>query len=250
MQSLLYRYTRQYNRRYRKVGHLFQGRYKAILCDRDSYLMELIRYLHLNPVRAGMVSDPRRYRWSSHGQYLRGKSDSGLAVELGLQLWGVQRGAAIKAYQQFIEGGIAQGHRAEYYEVKEQQYLGEDEFVQAVKRTLDLEQEGQPFKITMEEVVREVVRGSELEIGALLGKGRGRVGSRLRAEAVYVGREVGATSLSEWAKYLRRDLSTISLAVKRLEEQIPTDKKHHKRLQDLCDRLRTGRTRQYQTSKA
>lgn len=57
MQALLYRYTRRYNQRYRKIGHLFQGRYKAILCDRDSYLMELIRYLHLNPVRAGMVSD-------------------------------------------------------------------------------------------------------------------------------------------------------------------------------------------------
>jgi REP-associated tyrosine transposase len=69
MQSLLYRYTRHYNRRYRKVGHLFQGRYQAILCDRDNYLMKLIRYLHLNPVRAGMVSDPSRYRWSSHRDY-------------------------------------------------------------------------------------------------------------------------------------------------------------------------------------
>lgn len=57
MQVLLYRYTRGYNQRHRKSGHLFQGRYKAILCDRDNYLMELIRYLHLNPVRAGMASD-------------------------------------------------------------------------------------------------------------------------------------------------------------------------------------------------
>ena len=65
MQSLLYRYTRYHNQRYRKIGHLFQGRYKAILCDRDSYLMELIRYLHLNPVRAGMVSDPKRIRVKS-----------------------------------------------------------------------------------------------------------------------------------------------------------------------------------------
>ena len=81
MQVLLYRYTRRYNQRYRKSGHLFQGRYTAILCDRDNYLMESIRYLHLNPVRAGMASEPSRYRWSSHEADIRGKSTSGIAVE-------------------------------------------------------------------------------------------------------------------------------------------------------------------------
>lgn len=132
MQSLLYRYTRYHNQRYRKVGHLFQGRYQAILCDRDSYLVELIRYLHLNPVRAGMVSDPKRYQWSSHGKYLQGKSDAGLAVDKGLRLWGGQRRAALKAYERFIGEGMKQGHREEYYEVKEQQYLDGDEFVESV----------------------------------------------------------------------------------------------------------------------
>ena len=65
MQNLQFRYTQQYNRRYRKVGHLFQGRYKAILCDRDNYLLELVRYIHLNPIRAGLVRRTDRYRWSS-----------------------------------------------------------------------------------------------------------------------------------------------------------------------------------------
>ncbi len=50
MQILQFRYTRYFNKRYRKVGHLFQGRYKAILCDKDVYLLELVRYIHLNPV--------------------------------------------------------------------------------------------------------------------------------------------------------------------------------------------------------
>ena len=77
MQSLLYRYTRHFNQHYRKIGHLFQGRYRAILCDRDNYLMELIRYLHLNPVRAGLISDPSRYQWSSHREYLRGEQQMG-----------------------------------------------------------------------------------------------------------------------------------------------------------------------------
>ena len=250
MQVLLYRYTRRYNQRYRKSGHLFQGRYKAILCDRDNYLMELIRYLHLNPVRAGMARDPGRYRWSSHEAYIGGKSTSGIAVEDGLKLWGAHRVQAIKAYQQFIRDGLGAGHQEEYYEVKDQRYLGDDNFVEAVCRNIDEQEPASPVKITMEEILRELARGTGMTLRGLLGKGRGRVESRLRAEAAYTGREVGAISLTEAAKYLGRDSSTISLAVKRLEEEIATDSGRQIEMERLCTRLRQGRRRNYQISKA
>jgi len=71
MQSLLFRYTRYFNRRYGEVGHLFQGRYKAIVCDKDAYLLELVRYIHLNPVRAKIVKSPEDYGWTGH---LRGRN--------------------------------------------------------------------------------------------------------------------------------------------------------------------------------
>ena len=250
MQSLLYRYAHYYNRRYRKNGHLFQGRYKAILCDRDSYLMELIRYLHLNPVRAGMVSDPARYRWSSHGEYLRGRTERGIAVEEGLKLWGTQRGQAIRAYQRFVRDGLEAGHQKEYYQVKEQQYLGDDQFVEVVHRALDDQEETGPVKITMAEVLQEIVRGAGLSIAVVLNKGRGRKGSRLRAEAAYVGREVGGIGLTEAAKYMGRDQSTMSLAVKRLEEGLEKDIKRRKQLEAFCTRLRQGKRRKYQISNA
>lgn len=80
MQSLLFRYTRYFNKRYGKVGHLFQGRYKAILCDKDAYLVELVRYIHLNPVRAKVVTDPEKYLWTSHLGYL-GKVKDGFIEE-------------------------------------------------------------------------------------------------------------------------------------------------------------------------
>ena len=76
------------------------------------------------------------------------------------------------------------------------------------------------------------------------------MGSRLRAEAVYVWREVGGIRLTEVAKYLRRDLSTLSLAVKRLEDEISTDRTLRKRLLNFCARLRMGSIRRYQRSKA
>ncbi len=88
------------------------------------------------------------------------------------------------------------------------------------------------------------------EIRAILSKGRGRIGSRLRTKAVYVAREVGGIRLTEAAKYVGRDLSTVSLAVKRLEKQIQGDPKLRKRLEEISARLRRGRSLQYQRSKA
>ena len=66
-------YTQDFNRRHRRAGHLFQGRYKAIVVDKDAYLLELSRYIHLNPVRVGEVSKPWEFRWSSAGAFV-GKS--------------------------------------------------------------------------------------------------------------------------------------------------------------------------------
>jgi putative transposase len=71
MQTLQFTYSQYYNRRYKKTGHVFQGRYQAILCDRQAYLLELVRYLHLNPARMRTPLSPWTYRWSSHAAYLR-----------------------------------------------------------------------------------------------------------------------------------------------------------------------------------
>jgi putative transposase len=212
--------------------------------------VELIRYLHLNPVRAVMVKDPKLYRWSSHGEYLRGRSQSGIAVDHGLALWGASQGQAIKAYQRFVIEGLEAGHQEEYYEVKEQRYLGDEEFVEGVRRALDQEEETWPVKITMAEVIEELVKGIGLSIAGVINKGRGRTGSRLRAEAAYLGREVGGIGITEAAKYLGRDQSTMSLAVKRLEEALEGDTKRRKQLENLCARLRRGKKRRYQTSNA
>ena len=70
LQNLSFRYTRWVNWRQNRMGHLFQGRYKAVLVDADTYLKELTRYIHLNPVRAGIVKDPEAYPWSGHRAYL------------------------------------------------------------------------------------------------------------------------------------------------------------------------------------
>ena len=74
MQGLQQSYTQYFNLKHHKTGHLFEGRYKAIICEKDEYLLELVRYIHLNPVRAAIVKNPGQYPYSGHHAYLQGKN--------------------------------------------------------------------------------------------------------------------------------------------------------------------------------
>jgi len=87
MQGLNQTYTMFFNRKYRTVGHLFQGRYKAILCDRVAYLLGLIKYIHHNPVRAKAAQSPDDYIWTSHHAYTGKNNPLGLTVPLRSRSW-------------------------------------------------------------------------------------------------------------------------------------------------------------------
>lgn len=131
MHRLLTGYAQYYNRRYRRVGHLLQGRHKAILCQSDRYLSELVRYIHLNPVRARMVNMPEDYRYSSHRAYL-GMGPAGIVdVDPVLRHFGARKDVARDAYRQFVAAGIKQGHCEEYYAADEGRILGSEEFIDA-----------------------------------------------------------------------------------------------------------------------
>jgi hypothetical protein len=108
MQGIQFTYTQAYNRRHRKVGHLFQGRYKAILCDRDRYLLELVRYIHLNPGRLKKPDNLWRYRWS-HAAYLGAARPVKVEAREVLSQFGTRVGTARRAYQRFIDGGEKSG---------------------------------------------------------------------------------------------------------------------------------------------
>ncbi|MCK4810025.1 MAG: transposase [Candidatus Omnitrophica bacterium] len=95
-------YTTYYNIKRRKCGHLFQGRYKSILVDKDSYFLELTRYIHLNPVRAKMVKSPEKYKWSSYRGYIDKKGDGYIDKEqISLYL-----NMRPQRYRQFVLEGI------------------------------------------------------------------------------------------------------------------------------------------------
>src|SRR5712691_11701160 len=85
MQGVQQGYTQYFNRRHNKAGHVFQGRYHAIICDKDEYLLSLVRYIHLNPVRAKIVRKAEQFRYSGHGEYCKGAGkivDSSLVLKM------------------------------------------------------------------------------------------------------------------------------------------------------------------------
>ena len=244
LQGLQQSYTLYFNRKYGLVGHLFQGRYQAILCDRDAYLLELIRYLHLNPVRAKMVKDPAEYRWSSHQAYLgRRKSDDGLVqTESVLGQFAQSHAAALKQYRQFIVEGYGEGHRGEFYEVKEQQYLGDDQFVERLNRAMDRDR-AEPIRVGVSEIEEVVCRKYKLSREVLRSRSKERRGSLGRLLVAHLGQELGGLKLNEVAKRYGRDQVTLSLGLKRLRERMAEDAVLRQSVQALSGRLRKGKNK-------
>ncbi|PMJ90631.1 transposase [Vibrio sp. 10N.261.55.A7] len=131
-------YTQKFNRKHNRVGHLYQGRYKAILVDKDAYLLEVGRYILLNPVRAHMVDTPDEYPWSSWDCII-GKKEAPdwLAVNQTLLQFGKQKNKAKLRYQQFVLERIGVPL---WSNLKQQVYLGSDEFVNKHLPNADLEE--------------------------------------------------------------------------------------------------------------
>ena len=131
LQGINQSYTGRFNRRYRTVGHLFQGRYKAILCDRDSYLLSLVKYIHLNPVRAHLVKTPQEYRWSSHRYYLRSTDKSIVDEDLVLRLFSADKKAARRLYGAFVGNEIVV-KKEDIYNTIDKRILGDETFADRV----------------------------------------------------------------------------------------------------------------------
>ena len=116
MRKLLTGYVVNYNRRHKRYGHLFQNRYKSILCEDDPYLLELTRYIHLNPLRAGIVKEMRglrRHKWCGHSVIMGDVNREWQNIDTILLYFGKNRKRAIEKYERFIEEGIKAGNRLE-----------------------------------------------------------------------------------------------------------------------------------------
>jgi len=173
MRRLLTGHAVTFNLRYGRVGHLFQNRYKSIVCEEEAYLLELIRYIHLNPLRAGVVKDLAgldRYPWSGHA-VLMGKGElAGQATEEVLSRFGRGPVKSRRAYREFMADGISQGRRGDLlggglkrsrseegrdFEAFDERILGSGEFVENILNETGAGEPMQPL-ISLDLLVKRV----------------------------------------------------------------------------------------------
>jgi putative transposase len=194
-------YTQRVNRTHQRVGHLFQGRFKGILVQKETYLLELARYIVLNPVRAGMVADPAAWVWSSYRATagLEAKPPY-LTTDWLLAAFGQTTRAATAGYVRFVDAGI--GRESPWDALKGQIYLGSEDFVEAMQRCIRPDQS-----------LREIPRRQRQGVARPLEHYAARFTDRDRAMAEAY--RTGAYSMQAIAEHFRVGRMTVSRAVRK-----------------------------------
>ena len=184
MRRLLTGYAIVFNLQHKRSGHLFQNRYKSIACQEDTYLLELIRYIHLNPLRAGLVKTIEEldsYPWSGHAVLMGKQELSGQRIDDVLILFGQRKKSARLTYREFVIDGIKQGQRNDLdggglrrsqgvrnfgeYEAYDERILGSGEFVESLWRETEPSEIHAP-KISLDEIMQKAaeVLGHKVEL--------------------------------------------------------------------------------------
>jgi REP element-mobilizing transposase RayT len=236
MQNLAFRYTQRVNQRLNRSGHLFQGRYKAIIVDADSHLLELPAYLHLNPIRADMVQNPEDFLWSSHRAYLGLDTIPWLSSDYVLSCFSPDLVQARRLFAGFVNDRIADGHRDEFYGKgsEDSRIVGEDCFVEDVLRAAD----SLPLlKPSLDAVLKEVTSMYNLGEDDLKTANQKRLPSEARGLAVWAVLELTDASLNQLAERIGRDASTLSKAARRFEIRCHNNPEQKKKMNRLKKKL-------------
>lgn len=227
MAGLQSSYTQWFNRRHRKSGHLFQGRYKAFLVQEDPYLLALVRYIHLNPVKAGLAATPESYAWSSDRHYRRSPAPDWLDSSQVLEMLRSTRRLAARGYLQLMSG--EQGRPYEDVPSVAQLVKGEEPYALERFEEAGIEESFLPG-LTPERVLKAVAEELKLDLAELQGPGRSRRMSEGRAVAGYLGKTLGRIPWSRMARRVHRDGSTLVRDVGRLEERLRDDSRLLRRI--------------------
>ena len=253
MKRLLTGYAVNFNRRHKRNGHLFQNRYKSILCQEDSYLLELVRYIHLNPLRAGIIKEYNKlagYPYCGHGVIMgRGKIEW-QDTDYVLGFYGKKEGSARSEYSRFVRKGIEQGSRPELsgggllrshggwtgvkllretgeYQKGDERILGDGEFVEEVlekaeerlKERYSLKAKGYNLNMLIERVAEITELTPEMITDGIRDRKRTEAGSIL---CYWATEKLGITQ-SQMALMLNRSQSAIVYAVRRGREIVETN---------------------------
>ena len=238
MRTLQSGYAQRFNRRHRRVGHLFQGRYKAFLVQDEMHLMTLVRYIHMNPVTAKIVTRPENYRWSSDRHYRRNTGPGWLAVDVVLGRLAADAVSARLVYCRLM----ASRQKQTYEDVPTYRNAirGERRFAESVL-CASRERRLLP-QWTAEDVAQAIARSEGLSLDELRKSSKAPKESRVRLIAAYLAKREGGISTAAMARCFGRDESTLNRGVRRLENAIAHDPALHDRIEALCSSLHSSNT--------
>ena len=234
-------YTGYFNRKYGRVGHLFQGRYKGIIVEKETYLIPLSRYVHLNPVRAGVVERPEQYQWSSYRGYIgKVKEETWVEYSWVLSGFGRDKMRARKKYKEYTEEGLGRGMESPLKKLPGQVILGGEKFIEEMRKLVSkrrLSHEIVERKRFMEypriEKVVEAVAESFGVNGETILEKSGK-GNKARRAALYLSQRHTGLSNGEIARYFEGiQSSAVSKASSRLKEEMVSDKKLSRLIEKL-----------------
>jgi len=211
LQGINQSYTMYFNRTYRTVGHLFQGRYKAILCDRDRYLLVLLKYIHHNPLRARLGKTLAMYQWSSHRAYLAGTDTLGLVdTEPILRMFSEHKGRARKYYEAFMNDGISV-EKEDIYAIIDQRLLGDEKFIEHVTQKYEgeIRKERKKKEYTLSQMATAIEKICHITLEDLRSWSRRPEVLRGRRVISLTAREYAYTG-GEIAAYLKKDPAAVT----------------------------------------
>lgn len=209
-------YAQAFNQRHGRAGHLFQGRYKAFLVQKTSYLLALVRYIHDNPVKAGLVRNARNYRWSSERFYSGAVAPDWLDTRGLLQLLGADPGRAARRYRSFMTSGRSE--RYEDIDAVACVVKGDDRFARVALEKVTESVRRRTW--TIEQIALAVARRGGLDLEGIRSRRFSQERARARALAGFVARTHCSIPLTRVAEFFRRDESTLVRDCRKLETEL------------------------------
>jgi len=233
-------YTQRFNQRHGCDGQLFGGRYKSILLDADSYLLQLVRYIHRNPLRAGLAKGLDRYVWSSHRGYLsRSKEWDWLHKEHVFSILSKSKANRLKRYQRFVSMEDEEAITSVYEGKRWPSVFGSERFVNTVKekffsRKVDEEvPQSKELAPGTDRIKRGVCEFYRIDQAELLRSRRGDF-NEPRNVAIYLTRRLRGDSLKEIGEQFQMDkYSSVSSGIERMKALIAKDQRLRSRVEKL-----------------
>ena len=206
------KYARFINRKRGRTGHLFERRHKAFLVRDDAYLLGLVRYIHLNPVRSGLVSSPEQYLWSSHRAYLGAQNVKWVTTRGVLSCFAGSAAVARERYREFMD-------QNQCWHPYENEDCTEDEAMSLTSGELSMwsrrDRTEEDIDISLGELVTVYCSMYDLNPAVLMGSGRQRQAARVRAVISHQAITSGKCTLKDLAQYFGRPPEVISRGIKR-----------------------------------